>query len=275
VCPNALTDPFSCDFLAIVDIPGATTLLDSNLSTPTADEYTIGAQRRLGRYGVVRADYIHREFKDLFLTRRDRTTGIGVNDSGDEFDLGFVVNDDTRARREYDGINLFGQLGLMDNRLSIGGNVTVSESTGTVDGETAGSGPVTSGIGEYPEYKDPRWNSPEGNLDIDQRVRARVWGIYRILSTDHHSLSASVLQHFSSGTPYGASGDIDSNPYVVNPGYITPPPTVTYYFTDRDAFTSDDVTRTDFSLNYAFKFKQVDIFLQPEILNIFNEESVV
>jgi hypothetical protein len=54
---------------------------------------------------------------------------------------------------------------------------------------------------------------------------------------------------------------------------------VTYFFTDRDAFHTDDVTSTDLTLNYSFGWnafgKTVEIFLQPEVLNVFNEQAVI
>ena len=88
----------------------------------------------------------------------------------------------------------------------------------------------------------------------------------------------SLLQNFFSGRPYSASGNIDSRPYVTNPGYISPPGTVTYFFSPRGAFETDDVTRTDLALNYSFNWnafgKQFEVFIQPEVLNLFDEDAV-
>ena len=66
---------------------------------------------------------------------------------------------------------------------------------------------------------------------------------------------------------------------MTNPGYAVPPATVAYFFTNRDAFRTDDITSTDLSLNYGFRFnswgKDFEIFFQPEVLNVFNEDGVI
>ena len=117
-----------------------------------------------------------------------------------------------------------------------------------------------------------------GTLGADQEHKLRVWGIYDVFDNDHHNLSVSLLQNFFSGSPYGASGTVDTRPFVTNPGYILPPSSVTYFFTPRDAFKTDDVTRTDVSLNYSFHWnawgQDMQIFLQPEIINVFDESAV-
>jgi hypothetical protein len=65
----------------------------------------------------------------------------------------------------------------------------------------------------------------------------------------------------------------------VNPGYAIPPAAVTYFFTDRDAFRLDDITSTDLSVNYSFNWaafgKDIEVFLQPEVLNLFDEQAVI
>ncbi len=283
VCPTAIDqsntfgpgDPFSCPFLAFLDIPGATTILDTGLSSTSSDEFTLGYQRDLGAIGNIRFDYVHREFGDFFLTRRDLTTGQGTSPAGDPFDLGVIVNDEDLLRREYDGVSAAWNLRFVENKLRVGGNVTWSKSRGNFDGETSGSGPITSGLGEYPEYKERRWNAPEGDLAIDQRIRGRVWGIYDIFSTERHHFNVSLLQSYFSGAPYQAVASIGTQAFVANPGYITPPTTVQYFFSQRGAFTTDDITRTDLSLNYGLNFGKFEIFIQPEVLNIFNEDATV
>ena len=53
---------------------------------------------------------------------------------------------------------------------------------------------------------------------------------------------------------------------------------MSYWYTNRDAFKTDDVTRTDLSLNYGFQWnafgRGMEIFVQPEIINIFDESAV-
>jgi hypothetical protein len=90
-------------------------------------------------------------------------------------------------------------------------------------------------------------------------------------------VNLSLLQHFSSGTRSSAEGSIDPTPYVANPSYIDPPDAVDYFFTRRGALETDDVTRTDLAVNYSLRLfgKQLELFVQPEVLNLFNERAVV
>jgi hypothetical protein len=86
------------------------------------------------------------------------------------------------------------------------------------------------------------------------------------------------MENYFSGTPYGAVGAIRSYRYVTNPGYINFPTSVTYYYTNRDAYRSDNITRTDASVTYSFKFpalgSQFEIFVIPAVTNVFNEHGV-
>jgi hypothetical protein len=63
---------------------------------------------------------------------------------------------------------------------------------------------------------------------------------------------------------------------VTNPGYVTRPATSTYYFTARDEFHTDNISRTDLSLTYTLRlFNTVEFFLQPQVLNAFNNQGVI
>ena len=63
---------------------------------------------------------------------------------------------------------------------------------------------------------------------------------------------------------------------VSNPGYRSPPTTANYFFSERDTFETDEVTQSDISFNYTFKVSnRFEIFLQPELLNIFDEDAAL
>ncbi|HXH23826.1 MAG TPA: hypothetical protein VNI78_01175, partial [Vicinamibacterales bacterium] len=129
--------------------------------------------------------------------------------------------------------------------------------------------------GEYPEYRRAEWNYPTGYLTGDQRHRARIWAMYD-LPTRAGDFNVSLLQNYDSGTHTSLDGSIDPRPFVTNPGYLTPPATVDYFFGGRGSLQSDDITRTDLSLNYSIKLlRGIELFVQPEILNLFNEQGVV
>src|SRR4029078_783501 len=79
--------------------------------------------------------------------------------------------------------------------------------------------------------------------------------------------------------PYGAVGAVRDRAFVTNPGYSLPPANVAYFFTARDAFRTPSINQTDATLNYSFDFnafdKTVEIFLEPEILNVFNNDHPI
>ena len=62
-------------------------------------------------------------------------------------------------------------------------------------------------------------------------------------------------------------------------GYLNSPTRVDYWFYDRDEFLTDDIYSTDLALNYAFSWRlwnqEMEVFLQPEVLNVFNEDRAL
>lgn len=140
---------------------------------------------------------------------------------------------------------------------------------------------------DYPEYREARWNAPEGDLFGDQRHRARVWGTYNVpLNETVGAVDVSLLYGVASGTPFvltGATtaapgltvGQINPRPYVVNPGYANPlgnTTTVEYVFFPRDEYRTETQHRTDFSVNYTHKILgRSEVFFHGEVLNIFNQ----
>jgi hypothetical protein len=94
--------------------------------------------------------------------------------------------------------------------------------------------------------------------------------------------NVSVLEKYHSGLSYSAAASIDNRfnattlpDGVVNPGYITPPSRVWYYFGDRGQFRVDDITSTNLAVNYESpSFGRVRFFVQTDIVNVFNESKV-
>ncbi len=276
---NNLNDDLSqIPLLFYTSIPGVTTGVPETVKSPAAQEITLGVTKRLGNKGLFRADLVLRDWED-FYGNRVVPNDIVQTDAG-PVDFQQVGNFDSGLSRKYTGLHTQGRYRFSD-RFTLAGNYTWSELKGTHEGENTGSGPLSSGVETFIEYRQKSWNYPEGKLNPDQTHRLRLWGIYDILENEHHNLSVSLLQNFFSGSPYGAVGEVDPRPYVGNPGYANPlngNPT-TYFFTARDAFSTDDITRTDISLNYSFNWnafgQDVEVFLQPEIINVFDESGVV
>jgi hypothetical protein len=278
---NVYGGPNNLDLAAFISIPGLTPRVGDSLSAPYGDEYTVGASFRLGNRGVLRTDYVHREYGSFYASEITPGNFAEVPGTGELIDQAIFINDDTVYSRSYDAV-----MARFDYRIgsrwTLGGNYTWSEATGNLDGERADTGPLSGTFFEYQEYKEASWNVPKGFLGIDQTHRARAWVIWDAIAGTRHNLSLSLLQSFFSGTPYSATATIDSTPYVGDPadlGYANRPGPVTYFFSNRGAFRTEDVTRTDFSINYSFFLDlggtQLELFLQPEVINLFNEDSVV
>ena len=275
---NSVGGVNNTSFLRAVSVPGGNVVIGDTLSSPSTDELSLGIVKRLGSKGSFRIDLVHRTSDDFYIERRDLSTGRGIV-NGSPADLSIIRNDPTGyLERSYNGLHSQVRYRFTD-RFQLGANYTLSRTEGNWDGETTANGPVSGTVLYYPEYFEREWSIPDGDLATDRRHNFRAWAVYQILDTDHHDLSVSLLQSYYSGLPYGAVGAVDSRPAVANPGYVTPPATVTYYFTARDAFRTEAVTQTDLSINYAFKLpiagRDVEMFIQPEVLNVLNEDGII
>jgi hypothetical protein len=237
----------------------------------------------------VRADFTYRDYQDFYMARTMIENGQAIDTRefappsvrGRAYDLTFIENDDEGLlKRRYAGVSLQGQYRL-GMRVDFGANYTLSRAWGNVDGENSVSGPLTDSVLHYPEYRQPSWNFPEGDLSIDQRHRSRLWVTYR----PWDALTLSVLQALESGIPYSASNQnsaslngVDPRPWVTNPGYLTPPAgaQTQYYYTARDAFRLDGQKRTDFAATYTHGLRfgagrPLDLFVQTQVVNLFNQ----
>ena len=266
------------------NIPGFSTRLDGTLKSPSVDEYTVGVSTSFSR-GIVRADVIHRDWQDFYGSFRNTSVGVVQNEIGQKADLALVTNTD-EFERTYNALQLQGQYRLLD-RLNLGANYTLSYLEGNIVGETAGSGPVAPSTSlDYPEYTSFAANNPVGYLPQDQRHKLRAWAAYD-LPTAFGNFNFSVLERFDSGTPYSHAATIDvrsgANFYgtgqaggVTNPGYITPPTSVVYFFSKPGEFRFDNSMATDLAINYDTNpawLRGVSLFAQVDVVNVFNQEG--
>src|SRR5262249_14864342 len=131
-------------------IPGLTTRIDQSLKSPNSREITFGVTKRLGNRGSMRVDGIFRKFQDFYTTRTDLSTGQVKDQFGRSFDLGFAENTND-LKRKYKGMNLQVSYRAME-RLNLGGNYTLGDLSGNVEGETGPNGPVRDAFLRFPEY---------------------------------------------------------------------------------------------------------------------------
>ncbi len=271
------------NLLTSAHIPGVTLRFDGPLAAPFMDEYTLGYALAFGGGGFVRADYIDRNWGDFYVVRRSLLTGRATDPNGDQFDQGVIENGDANLSRDYQAVQLQGRYRPL-KRWSIGGNYTWSKLRGNVEGETPSFATSLDNdpFINQPEYRDFEQNNPVGDLGPDMRHRANVWVQYD-LPTRVGDLNLTLLERYHSALAYSASSLIDvrrgtsTGPAngVVNPGYVTAPSSVTYFFSDRGAFSLDDITSTDLGVNWFLPpVRGVRFFLEGDILNLFNEQGV-
>jgi hypothetical protein len=159
----------------------------------------------------------------------------------------------------------------------VGGNYTLSHASGDLEGETVNGGPSGAQVDNYPEYRVGSWNYPSGDLNIDQRHRARMWAIYTVpISSTAGALSVGLAQQIGSGVPYAAVTVLNPSSFIPNPGYLTPPTQLEYYFLGRDPFRTEATYRTDLSINYGYRLGGIadanpELFVHGELLNVFNQ----
>jgi outer membrane receptor for ferrienterochelin and colicin len=255
-------------------VSGVSTQIRESLRSTHADEYTLSLAGSLGNRGSYRVDGIYREFGGFIDQIADTTTGTVTDPIGNVYDLALVRNTDA-IERKYAALQVQAAYRVFTG-LNLGGNYTLSHTYGNAVTEDQFSGPRTFGYLSYPEYFDPAWNTPSGSLPQDQRHRVRLYGTWELpLPTSLGALNLATVWSYDSGTPYGAVGAVDTNPYVPDAGYITPPSSVNYYFTAPDAYRIGGVSRTDLALNYSRQVGPVEIFVQPQVVNLFNNQGVV
>ncbi|MFZ2492102.1 MAG: TonB-dependent receptor [Thermoanaerobaculia bacterium] len=256
-----------------VSIPGVDTKLHPDgLTAPMVKEFTFGVGSAIGTRGYARADLVFRNWDNFYTAFTDKQTGKVTDDFGQTYDLTLIGNSNIYDR-DYTGIQTQFSWRLLP-KLNLGGTYTWSRLTGNVTGEDSGSGPLTGVAGNYPEYRGEEWNYPTGYLSADQRHRAKIWASYD-LDTPIGGFNFSLLQNFDSGGAYSAEGGISPAAFVTGLDYEDPPEGMSYFFGGRGAYRTDDITRTDFAINYSLKLPRgIELFFQPEVLNVFNEQGV-
>lgn len=288
-------------------IPGVSPKVGDGLTSPNVLEYASGVSRQFGSRATLRTDFVYRNYRNFYVERVDLSTGQVANDLGDQFDLSVIGNDtDGVLKRRYAGLTAQATYRLKLGT-DVGATYTASRAWGNFNGETVAGGPSAPDALAYPEYRQASWNYPDGDLQIDQRHRARFWLNYGVPKVE--GLTVSLLQTLDSGVPFGPNNitntnnanGVDASAYVTNPGYLTPPDgTVLYYHfsadcanvpagpaylqescadgRQRDAFRLEGQRRTDLALNYGRRVtvgnRRPEFFVQAHVVNLFDQSQI-
>jgi len=172
------------------------------------------------------------------------------------------------------------QLRYNPSRFQSGVFYTYSKLRGNDEGENATAGAVANvdTAAYYPQFLDYARYAPDGYLPGDQRHRLRAWiGADVPIPALVGRLNVSLLESFDSGLPYSAAGAINVTRYTgapANPGYASIPNGL-YYFSDRGAFRTDDISSTSLAVRYSRGIAgNAELFAQGDLLNAFNQHGL-
>jgi len=249
-------------------VPGYSTYFDGTLSSPYVREVTAGYGLELGRSGYVRADYVHRDWRDFYAASVTTATQRANTPLGIPVDLTLIRNSNNISRN-YRGVQL--QARWSPRRFESGINYTWSKLRGTDEGESGNTGAVANVDPAifYPEFFNYARVNPSGYLQGDQRHRLRAWVGY-----DFGAVTASLLQSYDSGLPYSIVGPVSLAAFATNPGYASVPNGL-YYFSERGALRTEANISTDIALRYALRLHGIELFAQGDLLNVFNNDAIV
>jgi hypothetical protein len=258
-------------------VPGVSTAVNPSVRASNANEYTVGLSRRLGSKGAVRVDFLYRTYADYYGNFVNPSTGKVYDPRTNKtFDLTIVGNTND-VERNYKGLSTQFSYRVFRG-LQVSANWMLSYARGSLEGEDETNGPTRASANEFPEYRQASWNYPVGYTNGDQRHKIRVWGTYRLpVPSILGNLDLGLMQRFDSGLGYDHSMSINTQPYVTNPGYLSPPSSVTYYISGRGEFQRDNIWRTDLSLSWTHKLPQLkrgQLFFRAVMTNVFNHTRI-
>jgi len=264
-------------------IPGFTTQIIDPIASPYVRELVLGFGTQLSPRANARIDLIDRTWDNAYGTRIDLSTGRFTAPNGATGDLAAIINDDGFIERTYKAAQL--QFAWNPNRFNIGGGYTWSHLEGNDLPEGDGTAGVTNQFGHYyPEYLNYERRAPKGTLLGDQTHRLRAWVGYDF-PFPVGKLNVTALESYDSGRAYSAIGNINAGPLTpasgyagvpANPGYALSSigDSHAYYFSERGAFRTDAAKSTDLSLNYTLPVHGFELFMQGQVLNVFNADTV-
>ncbi|HEY3384261.1 MAG TPA: TonB-dependent receptor [Vicinamibacterales bacterium] len=259
-------------------IPSVNVRMDPDVGPLDTREAMVGVSRQLGRRGFVRVEGMYRRFLNFYATRRDRGTGKIVDPIAGTNDLVLITNADTDVSRSYKG--LLTQFSVRATaRIQASASYTLASTRGNVDGDDASTGPSMVTLTDYPEYRRVSWSAPDGPLASDQTHRLRLWTTWDLpVSSRVGRLTMALVQRVETGSPWSGVANINPKAYVVNPGYVSPPTSVPYYFTPRGEFRTDTLTATDISVNWSRRLPHLrkgQWFFRGILTNVFNQSAAL
>jgi hypothetical protein len=265
-------------------LPTLNVFFDDGLSSPTTDEWTIGAGFSLPKNGFFKTIYTNRNVKNFIENRIDTTTGTSVGElEGVEvgpFD-NIVYENSNLPSRKYEGLTFIANI-RPTSRWNVSANYTYQlKNEGDFEGEARNQPGIATILLNYPELYVVDRNNPLGRLSSFQRHKIRAWTSYDVGLGKLGSFVASVMYRYDSALTYSLAAA--SVPFssiqrgrIAGLGYTSPPTNQTLYFGERGSEDFEDLHTFDFAATYSVPiWKSLRPWVKFEAYNILNNDKLV
>ena len=257
-------------------------LVDSNITSPTAEEFTVAAGMELQRGGFLKLVYTDREYSNFvedFQTLDTGTTEVIVQGVSAGTFVNTLFANSNLGSREYQALQLIGRYRLSDN-WTLDGNWTYQlTNDGNFEGENTNQPGISSVIGDYPELLTRFSHFPTGKLNDFAEHKVRVWTNYNLSFGRAGTLNFGLLMNYDSGL---VDSTTDTEPFTPQQldlfddlGYVgSPGGSQTLYFGERGNVAFDDALTFDLGINYQLPiWKDLDIWIKADVINIFDDDT--
>ena len=243
------------------------------LKTPRADELSLSYAYRIGSRGFLRADFVHRKFRDFYVAHTNLQTGKTPDGA---HDLTVINNDDDLYNKEYNSVQVQFSSKLSD-QLSFRGNYTWSQLIGNWDGGlSTGASVPASDLTAYPEINNFPGRAPRRYLPGDIRHAANLFLLYN-MKTRLGIFDFGLSEHIISGSPIdywqrifvgtNANAEAYGLPNAAALGYVNGPQDTFYHLDQKRGQTTYE---THLGINWSKPTGRGAFFIQLDIFNIFN-----
>lgn len=268
------------------NFPLETVVFDSDLRSPTTDEFALSVGRQLPR-GSAKVTYQRRSiggFIEDFIDDPSPNGKVTVIQSGINFgvfDKTFWRNSDVPIR-DYQAMLVQGNY-RVNSRWTAEAHWTLQlRNNGNFEGEAANQPGNPTLIGDYPEIYQSNWDrhNPEGRLNDFQRHKLRAWTTYALPLGRFGSLDSSVLYRYNSAQTYSLSAtgqSLSAIQLARNPGYARATTvSQSIFFDDRGSEFFNASHQVDLGLLYQIPvWTTLRPWLKLELYNLFNNQALV
>ncbi len=258
-------------------------LVDDDIVSPLAKEWTISGGAQLTHNGFAKLTYTTRKWSDFWEDFIDTSTGFTEFQVTPAITRRFdntLYSNTSELYREYEAVQLLSQWRFF-NRWTIHGNYTLElKNNGNFVGE-AGNQPGNSSVfGDYPEIRDAARHYPDGRMPGYQKHRLRVLNNYELGFGRAGSLDIGMVFNYDSAQTYSflaTSVPISAiqTAKLTAAGYKSPPTSQTVYFGNLGDGEYNATHSFDLAFTYSIPIiRSVSPRAKFEVYNVTNEQEL-